>query len=197
MNTRHPPRFTLGLMERLIDDEALIGDLLEGWRDRSDWWLWRQVLLSAASRVVYKARSAPRVAIETVLLSTAILLLLGLYAVGVASLLSFLTDDAWPLQTGRYQRWELYSIVPSFAVAVLIGQGINRLHGNHHLTTVFLCSGTAAAAACVNQYLFVPNAFAEPFGTAAPLQIVLSMVFIAGLFSGVGTRSSCEPLPSS
>jgi hypothetical protein len=65
------------------------------------------------------------------------------------------------------------------------------------LTTVFLCSGTAAAAACVNQYLFVPNAFAEPFGTDAPLQIVLSMIFIAGLFNGVGTKSSCAPRPSS
>jgi hypothetical protein len=201
MKSRRPPRLAVALLERFVpDNEPLTGDLLEGWRERSDAWFWRQVLLAVLVRTVVHVRTNPRTTTESALIATAMLVLLGFHAVVVASLMNHLlvlNDTAWIPQTGRYQEWQLYFIVPSFAVAVLAGRAIGRVHRDHRVAAVLGSSASATAAAFLNLYLFVPNVLLQPFVPDAALQTAVAMVFIGGLFVGISSRCKCEPLPSS
>ena len=91
------------------------------WRsgaDRSDAWLWRQVLFAVLTRTIVDVRTKPRVTIESALIS--------------------------------------------FATALLAVLGF--------------------------QSLVVPD---------PAIQTAVGMVFIAGLFVGVSSRSTCDSLPSS
>lgn len=200
MTPRRPPRLAVALLERFVpDNEPLTGDLLEGWGERSDAWFWRQVGLAVLARAIVHVRANPRMTTEEALVGTAMLALLGFQAVVVASLMNHLlalTDPAWMPGTGRYQIWQVYATVPSFAVAVLIGRAIGRVHRDHRVAAVLASSASATAAACLNLYLFVPNVLRQPFVLDGALQIAVAMVFVAGLFAGIGSRSRCEPLSS-
>jgi hypothetical protein len=60
MKAGHPPRLPLALLERCVpDNDPLVGDLLEGWLERSDAWFWRQVVLAVLSRTALQVRTNP------------------------------------------------------------------------------------------------------------------------------------------
>ena len=190
MTSRHPPSLPLALLERCVPgNEPLVGDLLEQWRARSAAWLWRQVLFAVLSAMVLQLRTTPRLIAERVLIATAMLALLGFYTLVAAALMNrvIALSDAWFPQTGRYQELQLYFAVPAVAGAVLMGHMIGRLHHSHRVLCVLGCSAAATSAACLNVYLFVPNALLQPLVPHAATQIVLGMLFIAGLFIGIGS----------
>jgi hypothetical protein len=200
MTDREPARLAVALLERLIGNEPLAGDLLEASRGRSHAWLWRQVVLAVLARLASLVRNEPRAAVETALLSAALLALLAFHAVVVATLVNHLLvldDRAWVPVTGRYAAWQIHSLLPSFAIAVGLGRGIGRFHGSHRVWAALAFAASAALAAFLNLFLFVPDVLLWPFVPAAAQQTAVTMVFVAGLFAGISSRSSCERLFSS
>jgi hypothetical protein len=206
------PRHRLPLQLLLLlmpDEQPLAGDLCEAAHTRSTAWLWRQVLLAIPIRLLSALRARPRATAETALVSTALLVLLGFYAVVVASLLNHLlvlNDIGWVTVTGRYHAWQAHSTVPAFLVAVAIGRAAGSFHRDHRVAAVLLLAASATAAAFLNLLLFVPDVLLRPFVPSAALQTAISMLFIAGLFVGLlAARSAarktlsprCEPLSSS
>ncbi len=200
MTPSRPPR-ALALLEYLLPGEqALAGDLLEASRDRSRVWLWRQVLLAVPARALFEIRMHPRASAEGLLVSSAMLTIIGFHALVVASLINHLivlTDTSWIAATGRYADWQLYSLLPSFAAAAAAGRGISSFHRDHRIAAVLAFSASATLAAFLNLYLFVPNVLLQPFVPYAALQTAIGMVFIAGLFAGIASRAECESLTSS
>ena len=104
MRSDHPPRLALALLERVArENEPLIGDMIEGWSERSDAWFWRQALLAAAAHMSLRLRSGSRATVEHGLVSVAMLSLLGFYAVVAASFMNhllFLNHPDWMTATG-------------------------------------------------------------------------------------------------
>lgn len=198
MSSCQPPRLALALLERwLPDNEPLAGDLLEASRHRTRAWFWRQVLLAIAARAMTQVRTNPRPIAEAALVATAMLALLGFHAVVAASLINHLlvlNDTTWVGVTGRYHGWQMPATVLSFAAAVLIGREIGRFHRDHRIAAVLAFSASATLGAFFNLYLFV-STVTMPFVTD-PVQTAISMLFVAGLFVGIGSRSPCEPLRS-
>lgn len=198
MSTRQPPRPAIALLEHCLQDsEPLAGDLLEASHDRSRAWLWRQVLFAIAAQAFAQVRTNPRPIAEAALVSTGMLALLGFHAVVAASLINHLlvlNDTTWVGVTGRYHGWQMPATALSFAAAVLIGREIGRFHRDHRIAAVLAFSASATLGAFFNLYLFV-STVTMPFVTD-PLQTVISMLFVAGLFVGIGSRSLCEPLQS-
>jgi hypothetical protein len=188
----------LALLSSLLpDDDALLGDLLEASSARSPLWIWQQVLLAAPARLLVALRMHPRASVEMALVSTAMLALLGFYAVVVASLINHLlvlNDTAWAQATGAFREWQWYATLPAFAAAVATGRAIGRFHHEHRVAAVLVFGASATAAAFLNLLLFVPDALLRPFVPSTALQTAISMVFIAGLFVGIASRSRCEPL---
>ena len=200
MKSGRPPSLPIALLMHCVPgNEPLIGDLLEEWHERSDAWLWRQVLLAVFSGAVLHARMEPRLTAEKALVTTGMLALLGFYTLVVATMMNrvIALSNAWLPRTGHYQDLQFYFIVPGFCGAVLMGRMIGHLHHNHRVLSVLGCSLTATSAACLNIYLFVPDALLQPLVPHAATQIALGMLFVAGLFFGIGSRASCEPQPSS
>jgi hypothetical protein len=189
MKSRQPPWFALVLLEHCVpDNDALIGDVLEEWPTRSNAWLWRQALSAVLAQGVLGMRTKPRLTAERLLITTAMLAVLGFYTVVVATLVNrvIVLSGGWLPHTGRYQDLQLYFTVPAFAGAVLMGRVIGSLHQAHRVMCALGCSATATVAACLNIYLFVPQALSQPLVPHAATQIALGMVFIAGLFVGIG-----------
>ena len=196
-----PPRIALALLDRFVRDNGpLAGDLLEECETRSGFWLWRQVLCAVLVRTMSRIGANPRTTIEAVLVAMAMLALLGFQAVVVATLMNHLlvlNDGAagatgWIPPSGRYEAWQIWFAVPSFAFAVLTGRAIGRFHPTRRGATVLYAGASAAAAASLNLYLFVPNVLAQPLVPDAALQTAATMVFIGGLFAGAGSRTSCQ-----
>ena len=200
MKAGRPPRLALALLERCVpDNEALIGDLVEAVVTKSGAWFWRQTMFAVLSRTSVQLRTKPFLTTEKVLITTAMLALLGFYTLVVATLMVRLIvlSDAWFPQTGRFQELQLYFAVPAFAAAIVMGRAIGRLDRGHRVMRALGCSLTATAAACLNVYLFVPNALMQPLVPHAATQIAVGMVFIAGLFVGIDSGSPCETQPFS
>jgi hypothetical protein len=200
VKSRRPPGLAIALLERCLpDNNPLTGDLLEAWSERSNAWLRRQVLLAVFGRLVLRVRANPRASTEEVLVATAMLALLGYYAVVAAGLMNhvlFLHDPQWAAATGRYQAWRWYAAVPLFGVALLIGRAIGRFHHNHRIAAVLAYGASTTAVTFLNLYLFVPDAPLPPSAAHAVSQIAIAMVFLVGLFVEIGSRSGCETLPS-
>jgi len=199
MTSHQPQRLAFFLLDWFVpDNEPLTGDLLEQCHERSAAWLWRQVLFAVLGHAIVRVRTSPRMTTEGILVATALLSLLGFQAVVGATLMNHLLvlgDPAWG-ETGRYQEWQRYVIVPSLVVAVLMGRVIGRLHRAHRVAAVLALSVSATIATSLNLMLFVPNVFLQPFLPQAGLQTLVAMIFIAGLFAGIGSRSTCESQPS-
>jgi hypothetical protein len=188
------------LLDRLVANEALKGDLVESSADRSIAWFWHQVLSALLAQAMWCVRTTPRMTTEALLVATALLALIGFNAVVVANLLSqlFLLNDAnWILDSGRYSGWQIYATVPLFAIAVMSGRAIGAFHREHRVWAIFGCGLSASTAAFVNFYLFVPTVPFQPFIPNPAQQTAVALLFAGGLFMGIGSRSSCEPLPSS
>lgn len=201
MRPRRPPRIAVALLNRVAcGNEPLAGDLLEAWRERSNAWLWRQVLLAIVTLTIARVRANPRLAIEQSLVASAMVVLLGFSAVVVASLVTRLivmTQATWIAEGGRYGAWQLLATSAWFAAAMAIGCGVRRIHRDHRVAAVLAFGGSASAAAFLNLYLFVPGAHARPFVADGALPIAAAALFVGGLFVGMGSRSRCERLPHS
>ena len=194
MTSRRPPRLAVALLERFVhDNEPLTGDLLEDCHDRSDTWFWRQVLFAIFARSILLIRTHPRMTAETVLVATAMLALLGFHAVVAASLMNQLLVPN-PLKWDPGTGWLLSVTVSCVATAVVIGRAVSRFHRDHRVAAILVCGASATIAAFVNLYLFVPKVPNQPFFPEGAMQIAVAMVFIAGLFAGIGSRSTCESL---
>jgi hypothetical protein len=188
------------LLDRFVADEALRGDLIESSVERSGTWFWQQVLYAVLAQAIWCVRATPRVTAEAVLVASAMLALIGFNAVVVSNLLSqlFLLNDAyWIVQSGRYAGWQAYAIVPLFAIAVLSGRAIGRFHREHRVWAILGCGLSASTAAFVNFYLFVPSVPLQPFIPSPAQQTAVALLFAGGLFMGISSRSTCEPLASS
>jgi hypothetical protein len=200
MNVRQPSRLAVALLEWFVpDNEPLTGDLVESSRDRSRAWLWRQVLLAILARALFQVRTHPRMTAEALLVSFAMLALLGFHAVVAASLINHLlvlNDTTWVAVTGQYGQWQGPATAVAFVIAIFIGRTIGRFHREHRIAAVLAFSASATVGAFANLYFFVPNVLLQPFVPSATLQTAIAMVFVAGLFVGIGSRSVCEPLPS-
>jgi len=136
---------------------------------------------------------------EAVLVATAMLALIGFNAVVVANLVSqlFLLNDAdWILESGRYAGWQIYATAPLFGIAILSGRAIGAFHREHRVWAILGYGLSASTAAFVNFYLFVPTLPLQPFIPSPGQQTAVALLFACGLFMGISSRSSCEPLPS-
>jgi hypothetical protein len=199
VSARRPSPFAVALLDRFLPDEALKGDLIEWATDRSTAWFWHQTLSALLAHTLSCIRTAPRTTTEAVLVATAMLALIGFNAVVVANLLSqlFLLNDAgWILQSGRFAGWQIYATAPLFAGAVISGRAIGGFHREHRVWAIFGCGLSASTAAFVNFYLFVPTVPLQPFIPSPAQQTVVALLFAGGLFIGISSRSTCEPLPS-
>ncbi len=197
--TRRPSPLAIALLDRFVANEALKGDLAEQSGERSRTWLWHQVALAIVGHAVTCFRTAPRLATEAMLVATVMLALIGFNAVVVANLLSqlFLLSDAdWILHSGRYAGRQIYATGPLFAAAVLSGRAIGAFHREHRVWAILGCGLSASMAAFVNFYLFVPTVPLHPFIPSPAQQTVVALLFAGGLFIGISSRSTCEPLPS-
>jgi hypothetical protein len=195
MTPRTPPGVLVRILDRILPDEPLAGDLLEAAATRSRLWLCAQIALAVLFRAGSAFHTHKRMTIEAILLTGAMLLLLGFYAVVVATLLgrALALDQSWAGATGRYAAWQFFATAPSFVIAVGIGRAIARLHPDHRVAAIVAFAASAAAAAFLNLYLFVTDAMIQPFVPYAFTQSAVSAVFIAGLFFGfgrVGARQS-------
>lgn len=199
MNSRHPSRFAVTLLDRLVADEALRGDLVESAADRTGSWFWHQVACALLAQAISFVRAAPRLATETMLVAAAMLALIGFNAVVVANLLShmlLLNNGGWILHSGQYAGGQIYATAPLFALAVLSGRAIGAIHREHRVWAILGCSLAASTAAFVNFYLFVPTVPLQPFIPSPAQQTAVALLFVGGLFLGISSRSTCEPLPS-
>jgi hypothetical protein len=197
--TRRPSPLAVALLDRFVANEALKGDLVEQSGERSRRWLWHQVAVAIVGHAVTCFRTAPRLGTEAMLVATAMLALIGFNAVVVANLLSqlFLLSDAdWILHSGRYAGRQIHATGPLFAAAVLSGRAIGAFHREHRVWAILGCGLSASTAAFVNFYLFVPTVPLHPFIPSPAQQTVVALLFAGGLFIGISSRSTCEPLPS-
>ena len=199
MNGRHPSRFAVALLDGFVANEALKGDLVESAADRTAFWFWHQVLAALLVQAISSVRATPRLATEAMLVAAAMLALIGFNAVVVANLLShvlLLNDGGWILHSGRFAGGQIYATAPLFALAVLSGRGIGAIHRQHRVWAILGCSLAATTAAFVNFYLFVPTVPLQPFIPSPAQQTAVALLFAGGLFIGIGSKSTCEPLPS-
>ena len=90
----------------------------------------------------------------------------------------------------------IYATAPLFAAAVLSGRAIGAFHREHRVWAILGCGLSASMAAFVNFYLFVPSVPLQPFIPSPAQQTIVALLFAAGLFIGIGSRLTCEPLPS-
>lgn len=194
MTAHLPPRLAVFILDYfLAGDEPLTGDLLEAARTRSRCWFWGQVLLAVVIRALSAIRGHTRVTVETVLVGTAMLALLAFHAVVAASLVNRLWlmshTETIAAGVGRYEGWHTVAAMVAFLVAIAVGRAIGRFHREHRLAAAGLSSVSAVAAAFVNLSLFVPQSPIQPafMPPGAEVQIVESMLFIAGLFIGIAT----------
>jgi uncharacterized protein (TIGR03435 family) len=194
-----PPQLAVAVLEWLLpDNEPLTGDLLEAARTRSHAWLWWQILLAVVIRTFAELRERTRMTTEAVLVSTAMLGLLGFHAVVGASLinhiwLTYNPDAITPsTHTSRFHGWHAAGAIVAFLCAIAVGRLIGRFHREHRIAATIMCSASAVAAAFLNLYLFVPQTALQPtfLPAGAVVQIVASMLFIAGLFIGIATSSA-------
>ena len=199
MTPHKPPQLALAILEWFLpDNEPLTGDLLEAARTRSHAWLWWQILLAVVMRTFAEIREHTRMTTEAVLVSTAMLGLLGFHAVVGASLINHMwlmyDPDAImaSTHTSRYQGWHVAGAIVAFLCAIAVGRVIGRFHREHRIAAAVVFSASAVAAAFLNLYLFVPQTTLQPafMPPGATLQIVASMLFIAGLFIGIATSSA-------
>ena len=147
MSARCPSPLAAALLDRFLTNDPLKGDLLESAIDRSTAWLWHQTVSALLAQTLLYARTAPRVTTEAVLVTTAMLALIGFNAVVVANLLSqlfLLNDGDWILQSGRFAGWQLYATAPLFAAAALSGRAIGAFHRDHRVWAILGCSLSAS-----------------------------------------------------
>jgi hypothetical protein len=190
----------VALLERFLSaNEPLAGDLLEEARKRSSTWFWRQVSFVIFAQAMWKIRMNLRGAIEAVLVASAMLALLAFHAVVAASLLhKVFVRGSFIWIADLVRDWPTLLTVLSLVAAVFIGRTIGRFHGDHRIAAILAFSASATFAAFLNLLLFVPTTPPWlPFFPHAAMQIAVAMMYIAGLFAGIGSRSACEPLPSS
>ena len=194
MTLHEPPPLAVAILDRFLpDNEPLTGDLLEAARTRSRAWLWWQILLAVMMRAFADIREHKRMTAEALLVSTAMLALLGFHAVVSASLINHMRllydPHAIVAGTGRYHDWHAAGAVVAFLGAIAVGRAIGRFHREHRIAAVVVFSASAVAAAFLNLYLFVPQTTLQPafMPAGATVQIVESMLFIAGLFLGIAT----------
>jgi uncharacterized protein (TIGR03435 family) len=135
---------------------------------------------------------------EAVLVSTAMLGLLGFHAVVGASLINHIWLMSNPdaimasTQTSRFHGFHAAGAIVAFLCAIAVGRLIGPFHREHRIAAAVMFSASAFAAAFLNLYLFVPHTALQPafMPPGAALQIVESMLFIAGLFIGIATSSA-------
>jgi uncharacterized protein (TIGR03435 family) len=195
MTPDEPPQLAVAILEWFLpDNEPLTGDLLEAARTRSHAWLWWQILVVVAMRTFAEICERTRMTTEAVLVSTAMLGLLGFHAVVGASLINRIwlmydPDAIMATHTSRYHGWRAAGVIVAFLCAIAVGRVIGRFHREHRIAAAVVFSASAVAAAIVNLYLFVPQNVLQPafMPPGAALQIVESMLFIAGLFIGIAT----------
>jgi uncharacterized protein (TIGR03435 family) len=196
MNPHEPPQLAVATLEWVLsDNDPLAGDLLEAARTRSRVWLWWQILMVVVSHAFAELRQRTRITTEAVLVSTAMLALLGFHAVVGASLMNHMrlmynadsiiaTTHASP-----HHGWQGTGAIVAALFAIAVGRMIGRIHRQHRIAAAVVFSASAVGAAFLNLFLFVPLTVLEPVWIPpdAALQIVASMLFIAGLFIGIAT----------
>ena len=198
---RRPPRLAMALLERFVPDNApLVGDVLEAYPERSNVWLWRQVLSAVCLPTLMSVRTNPRAALDATLAALALITLVGFCAIVAASLLHQMfvgSDVQWLSASPRDGRWAVLFGTLSCVVAALIGRTAGRLHDRHRVAVIIACGASATAAAFANLALFVPSVSHQPFFPHPVRQLAVAMLFVVGLFAGSLSRSRCEPLSSS
>jgi len=200
MSARHPSPLAVTLLDRVVVNEALKGDLVESATERSSAWFWQQVFFALLAQTISGVKATPRVTTEAVLVATAMLTLIGFNAVVVANLLTqllLLNDAGWILASGRFAGWQIYAAAPLFAIAVLSGRAIGAFHREHRVWAILGYGLSASMAAFVNFYLFVPSVPLQPFIPSPAQQTAVALLFAGGLFIGISSRSTCESLSSS
>lgn len=196
MTPDDPPQWAVAILEWFLpDNEPLTGDLLEAARTRSHGWLWWQILVVVVMRTFIEIREHTRMTTEAVLVSTAMLALLGFHAVVGASLINHIwliyDPDAIMESTarGHFHGWHAAGAIVAFLCAIAVGRVIGRFHREHRIASAVVFSASAVAAAFLNLYLFAPQNALQPvfMPPGAAFQILESMLFIAGLFIGIAT----------
>jgi hypothetical protein len=153
------------------------------------------VLLAIVVQIGARVWDHKRAIAEAAAVGTALLMLLGFYAVVGAGLLHRLLvmGDVPSTLLGTPGAWaRTVAILMSIVAAFGVGRATARFHRTHRVAAVAAFSASALAAAFMNQYVLGSGA-APPSGfmpTDAPMLIAQSMLFIGGLFAGVASGSS-------
>jgi hypothetical protein len=192
-------RLALAMLDQLIGNEPLKGDLIEELhRGRSRWWFWRQVVAAVVRRPM-SSRSRDRRNTEMLVLGAAVLILLSFEAVFVVNVVFRLIFGPPPPNVSGYAYLMQYGLpeptsielpavgwflVPliGFAAAMPVGSIVARLHRYHYEVSLgFVVVSVMACAVLTLQAPFV-------------IQFLTMLMFVSGLLVGGRHRSSTLPL---
>ena len=182
-------RLTLAMLDRLVGNEPLKGDLIEELhRGRSRLWLWRQVAAAIVLRPT-PHRAANRPSTEMLVLGAVVLILLSFEAVFVVNVVSRLMFGPPPPNVSGYAYLMRYGlpepasiewpaigwfVVPlvGFALAMPLGSIVARLHRSHYeLSLGFVVASVMACAVLTLQ---------APFA----IEFLTMLMFVSGLLLG-------------
>ncbi len=201
MTGRRQPRGARRLLERVVRDDALVGDLLELAAERPPRWLWWQVGTALLRQCWTALSESPRRTVESALVGTALLALLAFASLVAATLLLrllTLADSTWAADSGRLGAHPAVARLAAGCAGALLlfaaGRQLARCRCG--FTPLALgCAAVVTAVACLDVYLFVPASAAQVFPADAAWLLAALAAGIAGLAAGIESRSSCAPLP--
>jgi hypothetical protein len=195
MNTRRPSRLAVALLDHCIPgNDPLTGDLIETAHHRGDAWFWRQVLLAILTRPLSAWRADRGSTTATALVALSLLAVIGFQAVVAASLVNqllILNDPSWLASRGHYQSLQPWFAFGSVIAAALAGRAIGAIHRMHRVSAVLAFGACATLLAVLHLLLFIPNAPLEPLLPQPAVQTAVTMLFVGGLFAGMGSRTTC------
>jgi hypothetical protein len=169
MTARAPSRLALAILDRLIRDEPLKGDLIEEFeRRQSQWWLWRQVLgalVCGNGHYIRRPQSA-----EMCVLGIAVIILVSFEAVFVVNVIYWLAFGppvpniaGWayllpglPEGTGATvtptPAW-VYAPLLAVAASLPVAWLVARLHVGHYLLSLGALAFSVMLCAVLNLQL--------------------------------------------
>jgi hypothetical protein len=182
MRPTTPPRLATTLLARFVDNDALAGDLQEEYRSgRSAAWYWRQVVAAVVIAALRRGDWHELFAAQGLVMQWVMLGLVSVCAVFTVKVTAWLLRhegiDAL-LQPSALR--EFGRVALAFAIALVVGAAIARIHLRSRGAAVLAFSTAVTAWTTTNLYLL------DGAGTLNALtpHVVAALVFVAGMLAG-------------
>ncbi len=182
MRPTTPPRLATMLLHRVVSNDALAGDLQEEYQSgRSALWYWRQVLAALVIAALRRGDWRELFAAQGLVMQWVMLGLVSVCAVFTVKVTAWLLRhegiDAL-LQPSAIR--EFGRVALAFAVALVVGAAIARIHIRSRGAAVLAFSTAVTAWTTANLYLL------DGAGTLNALtpHVVAALVFVAGMLTG-------------